>query len=144
MARPKKHPATLQGHAVKVYLTEEQYESFKDGSEQRGMTLSGFLTYRPDLQENTLAYLKRIHDLTREIHVTYAAVTGKAPVTKDLSTKNHVSAAVAVTSATSDANWEKYKAQKAAGDTLPEGDINPQVALLAELRQKFAEMKQPE
>ena len=140
MARPKKHPSQIQNHAVKLYLTEDQYITFKDESEQRGMTLSGFLTYRPDLQDNTLAYLKRIHDLTTEIHVTYAAVTGNAP-TRDTSTKNHMSAAVAATSASSDANWEAYQKAKQQGNTLPEGDINPQVALLQELREKFKEMR---
>ena len=146
MGRPKKHPAMLQNKAVKVYLNEEQYESFQEKATQYGMPLSHFLTYRPDLNANTIEYLKRIHDLTHEIHVTYAAVTGNSPThSRGVSTQGHLSAPILATSEKSDAKWEEYKAAKAAGTaTLPEGDINPQVALLQELRQKFQEMKKSE
>jgi dsRNA-specific ribonuclease len=145
MARPKKHPAMLQNKAVKIYLTEEQYESFQEKATEVGMPLSQFLTYRPDLQANTLEYLKRIHDLTHEIHVTYAAVTGNSPThSRGVSTQGHLSAPIMATSEKSDAKWAEYQAAKAAGNTLPEGDINPQVALLQELREKFDEMKKSE
>jgi len=140
MARPKKDPRLVRNERITVYLTTEHYEQFKEIAADNGMSLSDFLTYRPDLTKNSLEYLKRIHDLTQEIHVTYATVTGKHPQTHP-SPEMGLHAAEYVSSEASDRGWEEYQRQKAAGSTLPDGDIHPQVALLAELRETFAKMK---
>jgi len=137
MARPKKHPELLSNIDVTVYLMKDQYRIFQEEAKKRGMSLSAFLTYRPDLQENTLAQLRRIYDLTTEVRLTHDVIMGSPP----RSPQSYIPPPeVLASSEASDKGWEDYKKAKHEGkQVLQEPEDNIVTSLLRDLREKFAE-----
>ena len=88
------------------------------------MSLARLFVYRPDLQERSLEYLKRIHDLNMQVTITHASITGNTTVR----------GYIAPPSDKSNASWE---ARKQDGSHAVDTETSVSFAKLNELKSMF-------